>query len=185
MIDYTNNTLTHEAMLAKMTKGWRSNETPCGAGSEKANARDAAKTLLSVCADLDVKLLADVGAGDLNWMQDVQLPADIKYHPYDLVLRHDTVAEFDCTTEVLPHAYDLVFCRHVLNHLSIERARNTLMNFKESGSEWLLMTNCQNQITYWQGGGIWPIVKPAAKTYPDCNKWWLELYHLPSIDFPA
>jgi hypothetical protein len=169
--------MTRDRMLEKMRKGWKSSETPCGRGSEAAMAEPVARLLPKLCVDLKVRTFADCGAGDLNWMRHVDLHG-VDYFPYDLVPRHELVEEFDITAAVLPHPFDLVLCRHVLNHLSPALALQAMDNFVESGSKYLLLTNCDNQKAYWETCGM-RLGEPMG-TWKDATKWWLELHDLQS-----
>ena len=171
--------LTRAEMIAKMKKGWRSNETPCGTGSELRNAHHVRLALLDLAERYEIRSVADAGAGDLNWIPTVHwemLPWHVRYRPFDLIPRHEAVTQLDITEEFLPES-DLILCRHVLNHLSIRLAEKALAGFVASGSKYLLMTSCANQRDYWGQFGL-SVPGELLETTLDCQHWDLEFYRL-------
>lgn len=86
-----------------------------------------------------IKTIADIGAGDLNWIKKTDLRG-ATYTPYDLVPRHPSIKEFDLVEQV-PERVDLIICLWVLNHLPFEDCRKALKNIMASGSKYLLMTH--------------------------------------------
>jgi hypothetical protein len=172
--------MSHARMLEKMQSAWKSSETPCGRGSEIEMTILVRALLPVLMADYDLHSLNDAGAGDLHWMAEMEWDESITYKGFDLVPRHEDVEEFDITTEYLPYA-DLVLCRHVLNHLSPRLAMNALDNFIASGSRYLLITNCDNQVTYWEACNL--KLRAPINTWKDATKWWLELHdmHEPNL----
>ena len=167
--------MTKAWMLTRMKMGWKSDETPCGRGSELEHTRLVSALLPQLMLDYKLTILADAGAGDCHWIKEVAWVSGVLYKGYDLVPRHKLVKQFDLTTEVLPRA-DLILCRHVLNHLSVQYALDAIQRFRESGSTYLLMTNCVNQQVYWHKHDV-KVHKPIA-TWKDATKWWLELHDL-------
>ena len=167
--------MTDKSLMEKVTKGWRSNETPCGSGSEIKNAQYIIKLLPKLIDELNIKNISDVGAGDLNWKKTIKL--NCSYQGYDLFPRHEDVLKFDATKEVPPQS-DLILCRHVLNHLSIQFSERCLLNFQRSKSKYLLMTNFDKQRDYWFQYNLKMETYgfKKIKTYEECDKWDLELY---------
>lgn len=163
---------THADMLAKMELGWPG-PTPCGNGSSLEAAAATVATLALVISAYGVHTLANVGAGDLFWW-----PRGVDASHYDLVPRHPDVATFDATIQVLPPA-DLILCRFVLNHLSVDRARRVLTNFRVSGSKYLLLTTSRNQTMYWQDHQL--TLPEALYTTADYHPWRLNLYRLSEV----
>jgi hypothetical protein len=98
------------------------------------------------------------------------------YQGYDLFPRHEAVKQFDITKEILEKS-DLILCRHVLNHLSIDFSTCAINNFKASGSKYLLITNCNNQRNYWDTFDF-KVDGELIETLKDCQHWDLELYKL-------
>ena len=172
--------MTAERMREKMRIGWKSSETPCGRGSELAHAALVTRLLPVLCNEENLTVINDAGAGDLHWEQYVEWPDATVYRAFDLVPRHADVRELDITTQVMPQA-DLILCRHVLNHLSCKLAIDALDNFRESGSKYLLITNCDNQVDYWTACGL--MLEKPINTWNDATKWWLELHDLNSDFF--
>jgi hypothetical protein len=167
--------MTDESLMEKVKKGWRSNETPCGSGSELKNAQYIIKLLPVLIKEHNITTISDVGAGDLNWIKHIELKCD--YKGYDLYPRHKNVIQFDATKEVVPQS-DLILCRHVLNHLSIQYSEFILSNFIKSKSKYLLMTNFEKQKDYWKQYNLKMETYgyKKIKTYEECDKWELELY---------
>lgn len=134
--------LTDEEMIARMAMGWaRGNmkaESQCGTGSHKTAARDARRWLERIAEEFEIKSVADVGAGDLNWIVDTKWDLDA-YYGLDCYPRHEDVKFFDGTKEVPPKV-DLILCRQVMIHLPQERFVSMLRNFKDSGSTYLAAT---------------------------------------------
>ena len=123
-------------------------ESASGPGS----SLDAATTIINQIPPLfsrySIKTIADVPCGDLNWIQNLDLQ-NIDYSGYDIVpdlinslkTKHPNFRfnVFDATSEVLPKK-DLIICRDLLVHLTLEQSNNALTNFKKSGSRYLLST---------------------------------------------
>lgn len=128
--------------IEKYKKGWQSGgqETPCGAGSLIENTEHQRKWIPQIVEKYKIKTISDIGAGDLNWMSNVQLPKDVKYTPYDLVPRQPEVLEFDLLTTIPPKS-DLIMCLWVLNHFPDEQSLAAMENIKKSGSKYLIITN--------------------------------------------
>ena len=87
----------------------------------------------------DIKTINDIGAGDLNWINDVKWPHPVEYNPFDLVPRHPSVNKLDLIHEIPPQA-DLSMCLWVLNHLPVEQAKVAQDNLVASGSRYLMLT---------------------------------------------
>lgn len=168
--------MTDESLMEKVKRGWKSTETPCGTGSTVENSRLARSCLTRLVKRYEIKTVSDAGAGDLNWIRKTSW--DVEYQGYDLFPRHPDVIQFDMTKEVLPKT-DLILCRHVLNHLSIQFSERAVENFRKSGSTYLLMTNAPNQRDYWKAYDF--SIGEPIETFPDCYKWELELYRLESL----
>jgi len=170
--------MTDNELMQKVVKGWRSKETPCGAGSELGNTINVRQSLLEIVEKYNIKTVVDAGAGDLNWMKHLEW--DVDYKGYDLYPRHESVIQFDLTKGVLPES-DLILCRHVINHLSPDYAQRCIDNFKKSGSKYLAVTNCDRQRDCFEDG--WQITGlELVETFLDFdhkrNNWELELYLL-------
>ena len=123
----------------RFARGWGSGgkETRCGAGSTLASTAHIRPLLRPLFDRYGVLSINDAGAGDLNWIKHVDLTG-IVYRPFDLVPRHESVAEADITEGLLPYA-DLILCRAVLNHLSPGKVQRAIDLFRPSG-RYLLAT---------------------------------------------
>jgi hypothetical protein len=126
----------------KFSRGWQSGmpETPCGSGSTMARTAAQRAWLPGMLQRHGVRSIADIGAGDLNWIQATAIPAGVAYTAYDLVPRHPRVRAFDLVTD-MPPAVDLIMCLWVVNHLPYEAARKAIANLRASGARLLLMTD--------------------------------------------
>lgn len=133
------------------TNGWGSAETRSGPGSTLAQTETLRKGLADAFARLDIQILADAGCGDLNWVSQLS-------DSWRLYLGFDVVDELiagarlkfagrknhffnvaDITQHVLPAA-DAVLCRDVLTHLPHRIVGDALLNFRKSGSRYLIAT---------------------------------------------
>lgn len=126
----------------KYKKGWMGGgkETPCGYGSTMSATVDQRKFIPKIIKQYRIKTVADIGAGDLNWMKNVNLPKSVTYTPYDLVPRETSVIEFNLLEEIPPKV-DLIMCLWVLNHFPYDDCLKALKNIKASGAKYLLMTD--------------------------------------------
>ena len=124
----------------KYHEGWKGGgaETPCGSGSKLENTIEQRVWLPKMVKKYKIKSVADIGAGDLNWMQ--HMAWQVKYSAFDLVPRHKTVTEFDLVKEV-PPKMDAILCLWVLNHFPYDDCLKALENIKASGSKYLIMTD--------------------------------------------
>ena len=105
--------------IRKFTAGWRGGlpETECGSGSRIKNTVEQREWIPQIFEKYEIRSVADVGAGDLNWISLIDL-SGIDYLPLDLVPRHPKVKQFDIVNEVPPQV-DMILCLWVLNHLEI------------------------------------------------------------------
>lgn len=165
--------MTDAELLSKVQKGWKSEETPCGAGSTIESTRLIRSYLPRIADQYGISSVVDAGAGDLHWIRSVQW--GVEYRGFDLHPRHPNVIKLDITKEVLPKA-DMILCRHVLNHLSIQFSERAIEKFRASEARYLLMTNCDNQRDYWAQYGL--SVGHVIETWKDAQHWDLELYAL-------
>jgi hypothetical protein len=131
--------------IDKYKRGWISGrpETSCGLGSRVAETETQRAWIPEMVGKYGIHTIADIGAGDLNWIKLVQWPHPVQYSPYDLVPRRKDVQPFDLIHEI-PRKSDLLMCLWVLNHLPENHARLALANLLASGSKYLM-------ITYWPG----------------------------------
>lgn len=126
----------------KFRRGWVGGlpETPCGSGSTLAATERQRRWIPQIVDRYGIRTIADIGAGDLNWMRRTPLPPGIDYRAFDLVPRAAGVQVFDITTTVPPRV-DLLLCLWVVNHLPYLKAQAALRNLRASGSRYLIMTD--------------------------------------------
>ena len=127
--------------VERFSKGWSGGlpETKCGAGSTLKNTEQQRKWIPKIIEKYAIGSIADIGAGDLNWIREMDL-SGVDYSAYDLVPRAKGVTQFNLVEQVAPRA-DMIMCLWVLNHLPMEDSRNAISNLKASGSKYLLMTD--------------------------------------------
>lgn len=126
--------------VEKFRRGWTGGlpETKCGSGSMLRNTEQQREWIPQIIAKYGIQSIADIGAGDLNWIKTIDL--GVEYTAYDLVPRVEGVIKFDLVEQVAPQA-DLLMCLWVLNHLPFEDSRKAIANLKASGSKYLMMTD--------------------------------------------
>jgi hypothetical protein len=120
---------------------WQSGkpETPCGNGSKFEETEIIREFIQYMIETYSVKTIADIGCGDQNWIHEC-LPDVVDYTGFDIMPRRHDVLPFDCTTQVLPEAFDMVLCVYVLNHVPPSFAERALRLIAESGSGYLMMS---------------------------------------------
>jgi len=126
----------------KFIDGWHSGlpETPCGMGSRKSECVKQIKWIPEIVERYNIKSICDIGAGDLNWWNDMEMPDGVVTAHYDLVVRHEDVTEFDIVNQVPPKS-DLIVVMWVLNHIPKDQCEAAIKNIKASGSKYLMMTD--------------------------------------------
>lgn len=127
--------------VEKYRKGWTGGlpETQCGYGSTLEATERQRQWIPEVFRKHGIRTVADIGAGDLNWMQQTDI-GNVDYTPYDLVPRHPSVTEFNLVEQVPPKV-DCLMVLWVLNHMPFDDCRKALKNIRESGAKFLLMTD--------------------------------------------
>jgi len=127
-------------------------ESRSGRGSDSDQTKVISGQLPLVLSKLGVSTLLDLPCGDLNWMRNVSL-GGVSYTGADIVpeLIQKLTKEFansdrrfislNAASDPLPEAFDAIFCRDLLVHLSTKDIFSTLKNFKSSGSTFLLTTH--------------------------------------------
>jgi hypothetical protein len=123
-------------------------ESASGPGSSLDSATTIIDQLPPLLAKFSIKTIADIPCGDLNWIQKIDL-AQIGYSGFDIVpdlidslkVKYPDFSfkVFDATSEVLSKK-DLIICRDLFVHLTLEQSHKALLNFKNSGSKYLLST---------------------------------------------
>lgn len=132
-------------VFEKARKQWGGN----GSGSTNDKTEALRFGLTALLKELDVETVLDVGCGTYGWMADVVAESGVDYVGVDVAvdaiewnkreypdLVFETIATVD---DDLPEA-DLVIVRDVLAHLSNENVRRLLLNVKNSGAKFLLVT---------------------------------------------
>ena len=127
-------------------------ESRSGRGSDSDQTQVLKLALAPLLKGLGISTMLDVPCGDLNWMSGVDL-AEITYTGADIVpeLVEKLNTEYsgqgkhfvilDVVSQELPRAFDAIFCRDLLVHLSTSEIIEVLRKFKSSGSKYLLTTH--------------------------------------------
>jgi hypothetical protein len=134
-------------------------ESRSGRGSGSEETQVLRKKLPSLLKQLNVSTVLDAPCGDMHWIKDVNLN-EVSYTGADIVPELvDTLSrqfsrsgrEFlilDVVQQQLPRAFDAIFCRDLLVHLSTKQIVSTIRNFKASGSKYLITTHFTGNRTY-------------------------------------
>jgi len=122
---------------AEYKQGWKGGlpETECGSGSKLENTEIQRQWLPEMVEEFGITSIADIGAGDLNWIKRIELGCD--YQGYDLVPRHSEVKEFNLLEDDMPEA-DCYMCLWVLNHFPKAQARAALARLLTGGNRFLI-----------------------------------------------
>lgn len=124
---------------AKYRRGWTGGlpETPCGYGSRLRTTRFQREWIPEMVAKYGILDIADIGAGDLNWIQKTELGC--AYRAFDLVPRHKSVQRLDLLTDELPEA-DCLMVLWVINHLPPAMQEIAINKLKNANARFLMMT---------------------------------------------
>ncbi len=132
---------------------WGDAESRSGAGSGLAATEKVRRGLMDAIQRLDVHSIIDAPCGDYYWLSRVDLSQHlIWYRGLDIVpqvieqnnrLFATEKISFEATDLIkrVPPRADLILCRHLLIHLTLEDCLRVLRNFKASGSRYLMITN--------------------------------------------
>ncbi|MDB4312000.1 hypothetical protein N9937_01080 [bacterium] len=149
--------------LHEFKRGWTGGgmETLCGHGSKVSQTKIQREWIPAMVEKHNIRTIADIGAGDLNWMNHVVWPYPVEYQAFDLVPRHKSVKAFDLIHEIPPKA-DLIMCLWLLNHLPEENARAAIKNLWASGCKYLMYTWWNDLADYQDLGSLESTVMRSA-----------------------
>lgn len=140
-------------------KSLDSSESRSGRGSKLSSTQAIRGILPIIWEKYGVKSVLDVPCGDFNWMKDVD-KMGIEYTGGDIVEeiisrnnskyvdKNVSFQALDITKDRIPKV-DMIFCRDCLQHLSYENVKKTLINFKNSGSTYLMVTSYPLTLENW------------------------------------
>lgn len=114
-------------------------QTPCGAGSTLARTKVQREWIPRIVEQYEIHSIVDIGAGDLNWINEIDWPYPLLYRAYDLVPRVSGVERLDIINETPPPA-DLLMCLWVLNHLPEREQKAATARIAASGSKYIMYT---------------------------------------------
>ncbi|MFQ5439843.1 MAG: hypothetical protein ACE5DL_00095 [Nitrosopumilaceae archaeon] len=133
------------------TNRWNDSESRSGPGSNLKNTQLIRKEILKILKEYKINSILDVPCGDFNWMKEVKLDS-ISYIGADIVegiillnnkkyaSKNKMFKKLDIVTDSLP-TVDLILCRDLFIHLSINEIKNSIKNIKKSNSKYLLTTS--------------------------------------------
>ena len=124
---------------------WGSDESVSGMGSSISSSANIIDALNLIIDRYSISSIIDIGCGDFNWMKEVNL-SGVSYLGLDIVdgLIDSNIEKYssdninfmvsDITIDQLSAA-DLILCRDVLLHYSIEENKKIIKNIVDSGSK--------------------------------------------------
>lgn len=121
--------------------GWKSGlpETACGYGSTIEATHFQREWIAKIVQKYKIKSIADIGAGDLNWVQHIGWRTIVEYTPYDIYPRSDHIFYMDIRQHTPPKV-NMLWCIWVLNHLTYDECRSAIYNILSSQSQYLIVT---------------------------------------------
>lgn len=146
---------------------WGDPESRSGSGSSLHQTSAVRKALPILLQNLNIKTLLDAPCGDCNWISQTDLSHLEAYIGTDIV--EDNINN-NCHRNIAPSTtfvmknvisdpiaeVDLILCRDLLPHISFEQIKQTIKNFKKSGSKYLLTTTYEkNEKNYDIHTGYW------------------------------
>lgn len=146
---------------------WGDPESRSGSGSSLHQTNAVRAALPILLQHLNIKTLLDAPCGDCNWISQTDLSHLEAYIGTDIV--EDNINN-NCHRNIAPSTtfvvknvisdpiaqVDLILCRDLLPHISFEQIKQTIKNFKKSGSKYLLTTTYEkNEKNYDIHTGYW------------------------------
>lgn len=131
---------------------WLSAESRSGSGSTQFQTKYIQEQLVHFIKKYKITSIFDCPCGDFNWFKNIvnEIPqytgADIvkavieknkEQHNYNFI-------QFDITKDPIPEV-DLIFCRDLLCHFSLDSICSTLENIKKSKATYILVTTNINR----------------------------------------
>lgn len=129
---------------------WHGKESKSGRGSDSDQTNRLIIKLIDTIKELNITSLIDCPCGDMNWMKHVLSKTNIAYYGYDIVeeLIQENTNKFSLSfktcnaiDELITEKADAIFCRDMLNHLTISDIWKVLNNFLQTGSKYIILTN--------------------------------------------
>ena len=127
-----------------------------GPGSTMAMTQSIRQILKGVIHKYQIKSIVDAGCGLYSWIDPI-INRDMEYIGIDIVKKQieDNVIsqlkseknlsfQYGDLLQELPEnarGKDLIFCKHLTQHLTAESTQKVLANFKASGCQYLLITD--------------------------------------------
>ena len=139
---------------------WRSNESKSGKGSELAFTVNYRKYLLKIIKGENIQSMFDTSCGDWNWMKEIKDELPI-YVGNDIVepLIEDNIVKYgsdkvsftceDVLTQLKSYGdkeFDLIICRHTLEHLPTKYVINTLNEIRRVSNYGIITSSSGDNI---------------------------------------
>jgi len=131
--------------------GWRQkgqkNKTVCGSGSLLESCREYIQVINNLLEKEDIKVISDIGCGDLNYIKHTKINKTHDYLGYDFIPLLDRSNDifkifpesFDASEKDIRKS-DLIICKDVLNHLDQSQIISALNRIKKN-TTYLILTN--------------------------------------------
>lgn len=154
MCSKSQETFWTEEYYKALNNYWGKIESLSGSGSSLYQTKNIRQRIKELVNFYHINSIADIPCGDFNWMKAINF-GSCQYIGCDIIepLIEDNIKKYsdsnhffinlDCRVHALPYA-ELIICRDLLVHLSIEDIFKALKNFKKSGAKYLLTTTFSN-----------------------------------------
>lgn len=128
--------LSQHDMNQRMKTMWIHKNGLCGPGSSLDATKEIRFWLPHIINYFNIQSINDAGCGNQSWINTILL--NIDYQGYDLIDNNSKNIVLDITTSLM-RSCDLIICRDVLFHLTIDRINSAIKLFQQSG-KYLLTT---------------------------------------------
>jgi hypothetical protein len=139
------------------TGGFKGRESLSGEGSGIEQTKVIRSVLPGLLREYQVRSVLDAPCGDFFWMRFMDL-SDIEYIGVDIVeeainknnlefAQKSRRFEVMDVVKVRPPKVDMIFCRDLLVHLSLDDGMKVIGNFMDSGSRYLLTTTFTDRLS--------------------------------------
>ena len=143
----------------KLTKiynefGWGGKESRSGSGSDVIQTKELIAQLPKFLKRINARKIIDAPCGDWNWMkrtiQEIEFDSYIGIDIIDEEIERNKkeyatskihFKKMNLIEDELTDMADVIICRDMFNHLTFEHIEKILLNFYNSDSRYVLMTN--------------------------------------------
>lgn len=148
-------------------------ESKSGPGSTIPNTMKVREGLVRLINAYNIKSICDIPCGDFYWMKEIapQFESYLGADSVDKVVRRNqrsfpgfTFTRLDARLDEIPKV-DLILCRDLFVHLSLDECILVLNNFNRSGSRYLLATTFPDIKSNSELRGLWRPVNLALEPF--------------------